>query len=91
MGDVLNTTAKQPSSLRCKDKIKSGGGHVSWKHVPSLGLDLGSQTNKRDFFHMSLRWQQLCDWTRIKSYSGVHWGEGYLVLLWWGPALMGPS
>lgn len=54
MCDVLNTTAKQPSGLRCKDKIKSGGLPVSREHVPSTGLDSASQTNKRDFFSCGL-------------------------------------
>lgn len=55
MCDMLNTTAKQPSSLHCKDTIKSGGVGVSWKHVLSMGLDLASQTNKRDFFSYGLK------------------------------------
>lgn len=55
MCDVLTTTAKQASSLRCKDRIKPGGGCVSWKHVPSLGPDLASQTHKRDFFSYGLK------------------------------------
>lgn len=55
MCDVLSTTAEQPSGLRCKDRIKPGGGHVSWERVPSVGLDLASQTNKRDFFSYGLK------------------------------------
>lgn len=55
MCDVLSTTADQPSGLRCKDRIKPGGGHVSWEHVPSVGLDLASQTHKRDFFSYGLK------------------------------------
>lgn len=63
MCDVLNTTAKQPSGLRCKDKMKSGGVRVSWKRVPSVGLDWHLRPIKEISFHMGLKRHQLCGWT----------------------------
>lgn len=55
MCDVLNTAAKQPSSLRCKDKIKSGDVRITWKHVPSMGLDWHLRPIQEISFHMGLK------------------------------------